>query len=663
MSEFGVIGLLDIFGFESFVRNRFEQLCINYCNEKLQAKFTEDIFRSVQEEYEKEGIALDDITYDDNTDVLDLIEGKTGLLAMLNEECVRPKGSDEAFVTKCIAGNKKSPCLFVNKMDRSGFGVHHYAGKVMYDAEGFVASNQDLLPSDLSECALLSNNEILAKHMTNDSCTNFKNKSGEKVEQKRAAPKRAKSNLVAPTVWSKYKGQLASLMTMLKTTNSRYIRCIKPNKPKKPIIMEHLSTIEQLRCAGVVAAVTLSRSAFPSRLENTIVRFKFWQLWDVDAYPSKHTAGMSPAEKAKCECEALLACVLKPLEEVNPKTGKVSKIFVVGKTRSYFKMGALEFLESHRSSGLEVHAIQIQRIARGFLAKKRIHGSANARKNGVFIIQKWMRTMNAKMKAMKAMDKARKDKTKAEAKRKKDREEKEFQAQLDAEIEEREFSANKEYKKYDARLEELKTQLTESKARYSDRLDDANERLNSAKSEAEDLRQRLEQELKHAALEPAKQAAAQQVKLEESGKLIAFLQKENKKLKSANDKAKKEMKKVKETNERLVKANESSGQSFELLNGQSKKLGGNTKNINENIDKFKKANAKLREDLKARQAFYNAEAQIRLQYQKTLAQILDVFQDNCKDPDLVEDVVCVALECESEAKSLLAAAEASAPGL
>jgi myosin-5 len=98
MTEFGIIGLLDIFGFESFVRNRFEQLCINYCNEKLQAKFTEDIFRSVQLEYEAEGIPLDEITYDDNTDVLDLIEGKTGLLAMLNEECVRSKGTDEAFV-------------------------------------------------------------------------------------------------------------------------------------------------------------------------------------------------------------------------------------------------------------------------------------------------------------------------------------------------------------------------------------------------------------------------------------------------------------------------------------------------------------------------------------------------------------------------------------
>jgi len=88
---FGIIGLLDIFGFESFETNRFEQLCINYANEKLQQKFTQDIFRSVQAEYEYEGIALGEITYDDNTDVLDLVEGRMGLLSFLNEECVRPK--------------------------------------------------------------------------------------------------------------------------------------------------------------------------------------------------------------------------------------------------------------------------------------------------------------------------------------------------------------------------------------------------------------------------------------------------------------------------------------------------------------------------------------------------------------------------------------------
>jgi len=664
MSSFGIIGLLDIFGFESFVRNRYEQLCINYCNEKLQAKFTEDIFRSVQEEYEREGIPLDEITYDDNTDVLQLIESKTGLLAMLNEECVRPKGSDQAFVQKAIAGNKKSPCLFENKMNRCGFGIHHYAGKVMYDAEGFVESNQDTLPTDLAEAALLSSNEILAKHMTNDSCQNFASKSAAPAPaSKRGAPMRAKSNIVAPTVWTKYKSQLSSLMGALKLTSSRYIRCIKPNKPKKPILMEHMGTIEQLRCAGVVAAVTLSRSAFPNRLENDIVRFKYWQLWDKTAYPSKATSSMDKAEKLKCDCEALLQCALAPLIEINPKTGKPYTISLVGKTRSYFKMGVLEFLESHRSSGLEEYAVLIQKIARGFITRNRINGSQNARKNGIYIIQRWWRNMLAKKKALKEAEEMKKRQQKLALKRQQEREEREWREKIERETRESEASAAREYKKYDDRLGELDEQLREAAERHKERCEDLNERLSQAKEEAEELKSKLEDEIMFAAAEPAKQAAAQKTKLEESKKLIAFLQKENKKLKSSNDKAKKEYKKLKETNERLVATNESAGVSFNMLQNQSKKLNNNTASVNSNIEKMKTANAKLREDLKARQAFYNAEAQIRLQYQKTLAQILDVFQDNCKDADLVEDVVCVALECESEAKALLAAAEAAAPGL
>lgn len=665
MSDFGIIGLLDIFGFESFVRNRYEQLCINYCNEKLQAKFTEDIFRSVQEEYEKEGIPLDEITYDDNSDVLILIESKTGLLAMLNEECVRPKGSDQAFVQKAIAGNKKSPCLFENKMNRCGFGIHHYAGKVMYDAEGFVESNQDTLPTDLAEAALLSDNEILKKHMTNDSCTNFNVKSAGAVsEKKRSAPARAKSNITAPTIWTKYKSQLSTLMGKLQQTNSRYIRCIKPNRPKKPVLMEHLGTIEQLRCAGVVAAVTLSRSAFPNRLENDVIRFKFWQLWDnKSTYPSKATKDMAASEKLKCDCEALLACALKPLEEVNPKTGKPYTIFLVGKTRSYFKMGVLEFLESHRSSGLEKDAIMIQKIARGFVTRNRINGSANARKNSIYILQRWWRNSIAKLRALKEVEEMKKGRAKLLAKRKQEAEEREWKERLERETRESEQSAQKEYKKYENRLEELKEQLRDAEERYNERCEELSERLTGAKEETEEMKTKLEDELMFAGAEPAKQAAAQKTRLEESKKLVGFLQKENKKLKSSNDKAKKEYKAVKDTNKRLVSSNESAGQSFDMLQNQSKKLNNSTEDVNKNIEKFKTTNAKLREDLKARQAFYNAEAQIRLQYQKTLAQILDVFQDNCKDPDLVEDVVCVALECESEAKALLAAAEAGAPDL
>mmetsp|Transcript_13234 Transcript_13234/g.15041 ORF Transcript_13234/g.15041 Transcript_13234/m.15041 type:complete len:1141 (-) Transcript_13234:172-3594(-) len=661
--DFGIIGLLDIFGFESFVRNRFEQLCINYCNEKLQAKFTEDIFRSVQEEYEREGIPLDEISYDDNSDVLTLIESKTGLLAMLNEECVRPKGSDQAFAQKAIAGNKKSPCLFENRMNRCGFGIHHYAGKVMYDAVGFVESNQDTLPVDLSEAALLSANEILAKHMTNDSCTNFQSSGKGVSEPKRGAPKRAKSNITAPTIWTKYKGQLSSLMTKLKQTNSRYIRCIKPNKPKKPVLMEHLGTIEQLRCAGVIAAVTLSRSAFPNRLENDVIRFKFWSLWDKSGYPSKATSDMSASEKLKYDCDALLSCATKPLEEVNPKTGKPFTIFLVGKTRAYFKMGVLEFLESHRSSGLVDDAIKIQKIARGFITRTRINGSANARKNGIFILQRWWRDTRAKLRALKDVEKMKKEQAGLKAKRKQLAEEREMTAAIERETQQAEESSQKEYKKYENRLVELKEQLREAEERFKERREELNERLKTTEEESEEMKTKLEDEVMFAGAEPAKLAAKQKTKLQESKKMIGFLQKENKKLKSANDKAKKEYKTVKETNERLVATNESAGQSFEMLQNQSKKSDNSKSDVNADIEKMKTKNAQLRVDLKSRQAFYNAEAQIRLQYQKTLAQILDVFQDNCKDPDLVEDVVCSALECESEAKALLAAAEAAAPNL
>ncbi|KAG7374692.1 myosin head motor domain containing protein [Nitzschia inconspicua] len=366
MSDFGILGLLNIFGFESFVNNRFEQLCINYCDEKLQQKFTQDIFRSVQLEYEREGIPLDEIKYDDNTDVLNLIEGKMGLLTQLDGECVRPKGNDAAFLTMALCANRFFPGIFPDKTSRMRFGIHHYAGKVTYNVKGFVGSNRDTLPPDLADVALLSSNEISAKHMKNDSCMNFTSKAPSN-EARKGGPKRGKSHMVDPTVWSKYKGQLMAIMNMLQQTNARYICCIKPNKVKTPVIMEHMCTIKQLRCAGVVAVAALSRSAFPNRLNNSVVCFKFWQLWDPDSSPSKATSIMQATEKARCDSEAILTFALKPLKEINPTTGKPYTIFVVGKTCSYFKSGVLEFLESHCSAALDRHAVKIQATARRFI--------------------------------------------------------------------------------------------------------------------------------------------------------------------------------------------------------------------------------------------------------------------------------------------------------
>ena len=695
-TDFGIIGLLDIFGFESFVRNRFEQLCINYCNEKLQAKFTVDIFRSVQEEYEFEGIPLDEIKYDDNTDVLDLIEGKAGLLSMLNEECVRPKGSDEAFVQKAFAANKKSPCLIVSRMNRKEFGIHHYAGKVMYDSDGFVHSNQDTLPSDLFDCAMKSSNEIVSKHLSNEKCSNLAEKDVSAASHSGRAPKRAKSNLVAPTAWTKYKGQLVKLMAMLQTTESRYIRCIKPNVPKKKFVMEHLNTIEQLRCAGVVAAITLSRSAFPNRIDNKTAKYKFSSMWDRSKFPSKSKGDMEPAEKLKHDCEALLTCALKPMEET--VDGKVVKMFVTGKTRSYFRMGALEYLEANRTKEMGSTVVSIQRYIRGWFIRKDHQQADNKRRKAVARIQKWYETVKREIASAEKAKKGAAERKKREEREKKAREKVEAktkaalqarlkkekverEARMAREKEEEEERERNERKKEKARMEkeeealgklgrtkekkikkykkDIKTQekeLDDKDKRWTNEINELEEECEKAEVERDDI-------LEQIAREEAKLASIPQLsdkekkKLEQSSEIIGYLRKDNKKLRTNTTKLRKDFDTTQENNKRLLEANAYAGASFEAMNEQSKTTNSNNSKLMQNLNKYKKQNQKLKDDLRMRSGYYDAEAQIRVNYQKSMAEIMEMIQDQCDDAQLTEDILVLALECESEAKSELAAAE------
>lgn len=432
--DYGIIGLLDIFGFETFEVNRFEQLCINYANvrtyvllyhnrrgrrmtimmmkttylthslthsitvyyrpqEKLQQKFTQDIFRSVQIEYEMEGIELEEITYDDNTDVLDLVEGRMGLLAFLNEECVRPKGSDKTFVYKAQAMNKDNPCFLRAKhASDHEFGIQHYAGKVTYDATNFVVKNMDTLPSDLQDCATLSSNPIVANELGNEDMMNPMTTDGTvggggSVAKKKRRAKTSKaavttmtnpklmqkrsSNIIAETVWTKFKNQLTHLMETLGETKTRYIRCIKPNSQKKPFIMEHSSTVEQLRCAGVVAAVTISRSAFPNRLEHIIVLERFKSLWPKgDHMAILKDMTIDPSQRNVKATEVLLTLALQEMEVKRPDGGK-TRGFVMGRTRAYFRAGALEFLEGERLRHLGTYAALVQAHARGFVQRSK----------------------------------------------------------------------------------------------------------------------------------------------------------------------------------------------------------------------------------------------------------------------------------------------------
>ena len=645
-SDFGSIGLLDIFGFESFPVNGFEQLAINYANEKLQQKFTRDIFKAVQEEYKFEGIALDDIKFDDNSDVLELIEGRTGLLAMLNEECVRPKGSDKEFVYKASNANKKSGCLIADRlMGPLDFGIHHYAGKVVYHADGFIQVNQDTIAPDLLAIAKKSTNDIIANHLQNSAMMKGEAAATPVV---RAGPRRGKSNLASDTLWNKFKTQLNSLMKNLNETQSRYIRCIKPNPVKKPCLMYHMTTVEQLRCAGVVAAVVISRSAFPNRLDHRacVERFKIL---------NKREKGKKKDKNEKIDYKVavteLLGRILKPLE----KDGK--EAFVVGKTRAYFRQGALEYIESERMKGWEPWALDLQRVLRGWLERKKSGGRKMMSKSKyAVLIQNTFRAFRARKelrkrkKAKKGAKKKAKKQAKAAVK---------IQSIVRVYFVRPKFQAMlKEKREKDAlknKIKDLESSVRDAEMKRMKEVEAARE---AAETEMETYRQKVKEELANDK-EKQKKSAQQQSLIEESGKIIEYLRKENMKLRNQNDTMRKDFKSLKENNQRLMEANASAGQSFTALNDHAKQLNNTNAKLIRNVEGYKKQLEKLKDDLKTRQAYYLAEAEARLAYQKTMAQVVGSIQDKCRDAQLVEDVVIMALECEAEAKAERAALEAA----
>lgn len=727
-NEFGIIGLLDIFGFESFETNRFEQLCINYANEKLQQKFTQDIFRSVQAEYEFEGIELGEITYDDNTDVLDLVEGRMGLIAFLNEECVRPGGSDKGFVSKAAAMNKENACFIrENGFTDCQFGVHHYAGRVIYEASSFVTKNMDTLPTDLQECATKSSNSILANELTNESVMNaITTRSGAAGAGKarRKAPasaplapsssgKRNKaSNLVGETVWTKFRNQLTSLMTNLKQTRTRYIRCIKPNTMKQPLIMQHLSTVEQLRCAGVVAAVTISRSAFPNRLEHEIVLDRFKALWRKGEHHHAEedaAALIEPEERLKRLVDSMLTFALKAMEAV--KDGNVVKAFVMGKTRTYFRAGALEYLENERVKCLSRWAVEIQRVARLYVARSRYVRS----RKGAICMESWVRTLLARRQYLRQRSAAikvecwrrcvcshrmlirlrRKYKatlvqthwrmamavTRLKANRRatitvqkivrgalqrpkyraalvEKREEAKLENQVLAlqrkleEAEKRHVDAEKRAEeKARKAIEDFKETSKETGSRKPDEEKKEDEKSTGAHTDTSSLTNPDEP----ATPSPDQLSAQQQTLMDESGKMLEYLRKEVFKLRSHNAQMRADFDLLKDNNQRLMDANASAGASFAALNQHAKqlsraneKIGADLQSYKQQVQKLSVAQVELKEELKMKQATYVAEVHSRLQYQKALSKIIDVAQERCRDDHLVEDFLRIADTCEAE---------------
>jgi myosin-5 len=693
-ADFGLIGLLDIFGFESFVINRFEQLCINYANEKLQQKFTLDIFRSVQQEYEFEGIELGEVKFSDNSNVLSLIEGRMGLISVLNEECVRPKGNDVAFVTKVFAMNKDTTALFKGRFyEDFEFGVNHYAGPVTYDANNFVTKNMDTLPIDLTECRKASTNEVVSTTVVrivgNPSRPKTPVPKGRRPPNRRVSTGKKGSSIVSDTVWTKFKTQLGELMANIGETRSRYIRCVKPNTMKKPRIMEHLSTVEQLRCAGVVAAVTISRSAFPNRLDHEQALEKFMCLHK--SFQRESTPGDS--ESVREDADLLLSVILKSLEK--QKDEEVTKGFVCGKTRTYFREGSLEFLENKRLYAFGDLAKDIQRIVRGFvkrvqynrLRKAAIVVQAKARsvaarnsylklRSAAILVQCWTRLCYSKSvlaklrrdyRATKIQTRWRITVAMAMLKKKKSAAVK-IQACARGSIQRPIFRKALAEAVEEAKLENQLKSLQK-------KLEEAEEKRIQAEKKAEEGAKTVvvykEKEAESEAKSEQKQAAPppptpvpqtpgqlsqqQQTLMDESGKMLEYLRKEVFKLRSSNSQLRTDFDLLKENNQRLMDANASAGASFAALNQHAKQLSKKNAKLEADVSRYKQQSQSLhlaqiesKEELKMKQGTYIAEVHSRLQYQKTMQQIVDVIQERCRDHRLVEDVLALSDECESD---------------
>mmetsp|Transcript_24339 Transcript_24339/g.56527 ORF Transcript_24339/g.56527 Transcript_24339/m.56527 type:complete len:1405 (+) Transcript_24339:157-4371(+) len=368
------VGMLDIFGFESFAINRFEQLCINYANEKLQQKFTSDVFKAVQQEYSEEGIPWEKIEFKDNAPVLMLIESKLGVIAMLNEECVRPKGSEENFVSKLTTCSKEHASYSVPKVGKQKelqFTIQHYAGAVMYTATGWLERNKDTISDDVVSLMRTSENPIVASVFAAPEADG-------KPEGENAEKKVTKAG--ADTVATKFKSSLAQLMETIGKTSTQYVRCIKPNKNKSPAEVDNAMVVEQLRCAGVIEAIRISRAGFPARmpLGEFAQRFTIlarsaagkgcsFRSGSKQTVPSPEVSSKAIAaldasgDDVVAKCRAFMA-VLAP--------GDLDK-YEIGRTRVYFKAGVLELLEERRALLLQAAANCITRMARGIIARRK----------------------------------------------------------------------------------------------------------------------------------------------------------------------------------------------------------------------------------------------------------------------------------------------------
>ncbi|KAI8985182.1 P-loop containing nucleoside triphosphate hydrolase protein [Pilobolus umbonatus] len=343
------IGVLDIYGFEHFKKNSFEQFCINYANEKLQQQFNQHVFKLEQEEYIREKINWTFIEFSDNQKCIELIEGKLGILSLLDEESRLPSGSDNGFVQKLYSNfdNANFKNYFKKpRFSNAAFTIAHYALDVQYEAESFIDKNKDTVPDE--HLSLLQSADFdFLKDVLDKAASNTTSAIPENTKRMSMIARK-------PTLGSIFKLSLINLMDTIGGTNVHYIRCIKPNEAKIAWDFEPNMVLSQLRACGVLETIRISCAGYPSRWTFEEFADRYYAL-----VPSKH---WDP--KNRPDVGDLCSVILKTSISDEDK-------FQVGITKIFFRAGQLAYLEKLRSDRFNECAVMLQKNMRRFIYRTR----------------------------------------------------------------------------------------------------------------------------------------------------------------------------------------------------------------------------------------------------------------------------------------------------
>ncbi|QBM90256.1 myosin protein heavy chain [Metschnikowia aff. pulcherrima] len=336
------IGVLDIAGFEIFEMNSFEQLCINYTNEKLQQYFNHHSFILEQSEYLREDIQWEYIDFGlDLQPTIDLIETKQpmGVLEILNEQCILPKASETTFMEKLLEtwGNGETRQFKPNKT-RTGFIIDHYAGDVEYNIDDWLQKNKDPVSDNVLDLVRGSTNPFFKDLFM------LRPETASPVKSKGKSPK-------FKTVTQKHKEHLSNLMQQLSSTEPHFVRCILPNLSKRANKFDKELVLHQLRCNGVLEGIRIARAGYPNKMTFE----EFFERYSILNWDDVFTKNL------KSNCELILKHIALDAES-----------FKIGITKLFFKNGVLGLLEELRDSSIKRHLTSFQSLSRGQLARTKI---------------------------------------------------------------------------------------------------------------------------------------------------------------------------------------------------------------------------------------------------------------------------------------------------